>query len=148
MKPREKTLIVIKSAGIVFFILLLFMFFGNACWADAYLQIHGASKHLRYDNQNEFNPGIGLLVKNQRKTYSFGTYHNSDYMQSYYASMGREYPMSKNITLGYEFGLVTGYSRLDPAPYVLPVLGVGPVRLRMIPYPYPTLGLSLELKVR
>lgn len=156
MKTKDKLIIILGALGFyasllaimtAFFIVMLT---DDAMAADdgVYLQLHGFSHHLthRERNYNEDNTGAGLLViKPDLTTYSFGGYKNSQGNESFYIAAGKRVRLNKYMQFGFEGGLVSGYNRVRVAPFILPVLNIGPASFRIIPIPVPVIGFSAEI---
>lgn len=126
----------------------------------------GASRHFGWrqfndDGQmrtfNEFNPGVGLEYRlNDTFHVEAGTYKNSLYRTSVYASVAAETSGSKFFGAGIQAGVLTGYDM--PAPVAaIPYLRFGSrddkvnVKVNVIP-PIPhvtpfTLGLQVRVKI-
>lgn len=115
---------------------------------QAYLQLHGLSYHTFRNGQNEKNTGLGYrsLDKESGTTWSIGGYINSYKNPSYYVTLGKSWFYSY-IEYGFEYSLVTGYKdeKIKVAP--LPVLGIGSVKLRIIPKTKPVYTLSIEIPI-
>jgi opacity protein-like surface antigen len=105
---------------------------------------------------NEFNPGVGLEYRiNDTFHVEAGTYKNSLYRTSVYASVAAETNGSKFLGAGLQAGLLTGYDM--PAPVAaIPYLRFGSrddkvnVKLNIIP-PIPkvtpaTIGAQVRVK--
>lgn len=138
--------------GILLAIALVWFFLltpskAEAGWLE--LQVHGASYHIDREKQrNEVNYGLGLkYIRDDCSHVSIGMYKNSQYKTSVYAAFGRLIPISRNISIGYEAGIINNYSFNDNkfGPMVVPVIGYRELRLRLTPFAKGTLGFSLEL---
>lgn len=107
----------------------------TAASADS-LVINGLSMHFGGGDFNELNYGMGFIHDLPGGSGMLasdyihgGAYYNSYYDVSTYAAVGWEgLQLSKNVRLGAELGLVTGYKIMPIAPMLVPVVQVGPVR--------------------
>lgn len=109
------------------------------------VELHGVSKHLEVEGLNEVNYGVGLVYYDGQGTrYSIGKYRNSFDEQSEYISAGPMLKLNKYVSAGVEGGLVNGYED-GVRPFLLPVVNVGPMRIRWMPYPANVFTLSVEV---
>lgn len=113
--------------------------------SEVALQVHGISYHTFRNGLNEVNPGLGLRLRSDDGiTASAGFYKNSYSRQTNYITLGKTW-VSGKFEYGIEAAAATGYkcNRLIP----LPVVGYGPVKVRIIPKERPVFTASFEIKL-
>lgn len=84
--------------------------------------VYGAAYHTdRSVPHNEFNPGLGLRFKQKDQDffYAVGNYQNSNWKDSTYFAVGKEFWNMGPVSVRGLVGLITGYNK-TVLPVVLP----------------------------
>lgn len=146
MNESQKQTIYIVLA--VLALSLLPALFNDTEAAEAYVELHGASRHFLTESEyNEQNYGVGIRVERKDGTAVMaGVYRNSYDHTSLYASVG-QYMRRGPLQVGFEAGLVTGYPMGAAVPVGCLSAKMGPVRVRLLPIDTPVMSVSLEVPI-
>jgi hypothetical protein len=130
------------------FITILFAIVSNFSLAQTYVQINGASVHIR-PGFNEFNYGAGIeQTVTDRWTVAGGWYRNSDYRGSVYAYARYAVYKEGKWDIGVGAGLATGYEPYTVAPTLFPEVCYGYLCVIALPQVKTTGASALALHLR
>lgn len=123
MDRMDRFIIISMLSAILFFSVIS----AKECKAGEYRIGHMPTSHHFQDQEyNETHEGVILELRvGEEHWIGMMNYTNSfgDNSNAYYINY--DYQVHRNISIGYQGGLVTGYEEYDPLPYVFLTVTIG-----------------------